>query len=190
VSFILTCHCRRPVFVEVKSRARIASKVQKGVRAKVMAAGAECWMARCARAALMALRLSGGGVRRPWKPPELKALEGPFADPTKRLPQAPGWRLIDGRSHGDGGGRENALGPRDVKGWPGVGVVGTAPASVSGAGCQPVRRRRNAIRSCTKSGRRPGVFGAPRQKSLWSAVIIEQARARKRKEAFQGSVLK
>jgi hypothetical protein len=131
----------------------------------------------------------GGGVRRPWKPPDLRAWEGPFADPTKRLPQAPEVAAHRPEVTRRCRGRENALGPRDIKGWPAVGVVGPAPASVSGAGCQPVRRRRNAIRSCTKSGWRPGVFGAPRQKSLWSPVIIERARARKRKEAFQGSVL-
>jgi hypothetical protein len=101
VSFILTCHCRRPVFVEVKSRAGIASKVQKGVRAEVMAAGAECWMARSARAALMALRLSGvvfGGHGS-----RLNRGRGRVHSPTRRSgcrkPQR--WRLIDGRSHGE-----------------------------------------------------------------------------------------
>ena len=37
----------------------------------------------------MALHLSGVVFRRRWKPPRLKPWEGPFADPTQRLPQAP-----------------------------------------------------------------------------------------------------
>jgi hypothetical protein len=37
----------------------------------------------------MALHLSGVTFRRKWKPPRLKPWEGPFADPTQRLPQAP-----------------------------------------------------------------------------------------------------
>ena len=51
--------------------------------------GAVWWMARSARAALMALHLEGVTFRRKWKLPKLKAWEGPFADPTQRLPQAP-----------------------------------------------------------------------------------------------------
>jgi hypothetical protein len=46
-------------------------------------------MARSARAALMALHLSGVVFRRKWKLPRLKPWEGPFADPHQRLPQAP-----------------------------------------------------------------------------------------------------
>jgi hypothetical protein len=42
-----------------------------------------------ARAEMMALHLSGVVFRRHWKPPRLKPWEGPFADPTQRLPQAP-----------------------------------------------------------------------------------------------------
>ena len=80
---------QRPVFVEVKSRAGIASKAQKQVREELVAAGATWWLVRSARAALMALRLAGVEFRRPWKPPELRAWEGPFDDPNKRLPQAP-----------------------------------------------------------------------------------------------------
>ena len=41
------------------------------------------------RAGLMALHLAGVVFRRRWKPPRLKPWEGPFADPTRRLPQAP-----------------------------------------------------------------------------------------------------
>jgi hypothetical protein len=80
---------QRPVFVELKSRAGIASKAQKKIRAELMAAGAMWWLVRSTRAALMALRLSGVEFRRPWMPPELRPWEGPFDDPTKRLPQAP-----------------------------------------------------------------------------------------------------
>jgi hypothetical protein len=79
----------RPIFVELKSRAGVATKAQKQVRIELLSAGATWWMARSARAALMALHLSGVVFRRRWKPPRLKPWEGPFADPTRRLPQAP-----------------------------------------------------------------------------------------------------
>jgi hypothetical protein len=79
----------KSIFVELKSRAGVASKVQKQIRAKLKPAGADWWLARSARAALMALHLSGVVFRRHWKPPRLKPWEGPFADPAQRLPQAP-----------------------------------------------------------------------------------------------------
>ena len=79
----------KPIFVELKSRAGVASKAQKQIRAKLKPAGADWWLARSARAALMALHLSGVVFRRKWKPPRLKPWEGPFADPNERLPQAP-----------------------------------------------------------------------------------------------------
>jgi hypothetical protein len=79
----------KPIFVELKSRAGKASKVQKHVRLKMLPAGADWWLARSARAAMMALHLSGVVFLRDWKPPRLKPWEGPFADPTWRLPQAP-----------------------------------------------------------------------------------------------------
>jgi hypothetical protein len=79
----------KSIFVELKSRAGVASKVQKQVRLEMLPAGADWWLARSACAALMALRLSGVVFRRRWKPPRLKPWEGPFADPTQRLPQAP-----------------------------------------------------------------------------------------------------
>jgi hypothetical protein len=78
------------VFVELKSRAGVASKTQKQFRLEVLAAGAEWWMARSARAAMTALYGSGVAFRRPWKPPSLEPWEGPFADPHRRLPQEPG----------------------------------------------------------------------------------------------------
>jgi hypothetical protein len=77
------------VFVELKSRAGVASKAQKQIRLEMLPAGATWWLARSARAALMALHLSGVVFRRKWKPPRLKPWEGPFSDPAQRLPQAP-----------------------------------------------------------------------------------------------------
>ena len=79
----------KPIFVEIKSRAGVASKVQKQVCFEMLPVGADWWLARSARAALIALHLSGAVFRRKWKPPRLKPFEGPFADPNERLPQAP-----------------------------------------------------------------------------------------------------
>jgi len=42
-----------------------------------------------ARAALMAVPLSGVPFRQRWKPRRLQPWEGPFADPMQRLPQHP-----------------------------------------------------------------------------------------------------
>ena len=77
------------VFVELKSRAGVASKTQKQFRLEVLAAGGTWWMARSVDAVMMALYLSGVQLCRPWGPPPLEPWEGPFADPNKRLPQAP-----------------------------------------------------------------------------------------------------
>jgi hypothetical protein len=77
------------IFIELKSRRGVASKAQKQIRLEMLPAGAVWWMARSARAALLALHRSGVVFRRPWKPPRLKPWEGPFTDPTQRLPQAP-----------------------------------------------------------------------------------------------------
>jgi len=44
--------------VELKSRAGVASKTQKQIRAELLPAGAVWWLARSARAALMALHCS------------------------------------------------------------------------------------------------------------------------------------
>jgi hypothetical protein len=46
-------------------------------------------MARSARAALMALHLSGVASRRKWESPQLAQWEGLIADPAQRLPQHP-----------------------------------------------------------------------------------------------------
>jgi hypothetical protein len=73
----------------LKSRRGVASKAQKQIRLEILPVGARWWMARSARAAMMALHLSGVVFRRKWKPPQQKPWEGPFADPTQRLPQHP-----------------------------------------------------------------------------------------------------
>ena len=80
---VFVLYLGRPIFVELKSRVGVATKVQKQVRVELLPAGATWWMARSARAALMALHLSGVVFRRQWKPPRLKPWEGPFADPTR-----------------------------------------------------------------------------------------------------------
>jgi hypothetical protein len=54
----------KPIFVELKSRAGVASKAQKQIRAKLKPAGADWWLARSARAALMALHLPDVAARR------------------------------------------------------------------------------------------------------------------------------
>ena len=77
---------RRAVFVELKSKAGVASKSQKRVRAELVAAGAR-W---CVRAAPTALHRSGVPFRAPWKPPsDLREWEGPFTGEEKRAPQHP-----------------------------------------------------------------------------------------------------
>ena len=63
--------------------------MQKQIRLELLPSGATWWMARSARAAMMALHLEGVIFRRKWKPPCLQPWEGPFADPTHRLPQHP-----------------------------------------------------------------------------------------------------
>jgi hypothetical protein len=79
----------KSIYVEMKSHRGLASPAQKKVRSKLLAASAEWWMARTWRTALTALHLSGVPLRPPWTPPPLEPWEGPFADPSERLPQAP-----------------------------------------------------------------------------------------------------
>jgi hypothetical protein len=76
------------VFVELKSKPGIATKAQKQIYGELLPAGAKWWLARSARAALTALHRSGVAFRRSWDPPRLECWEGPFVDPTRRLPQA------------------------------------------------------------------------------------------------------
>jgi hypothetical protein len=79
----------RPVFVELKSRAGKATKAQKQVRLELVGMGCSWFMARSARAALVALLRAGVPFREPWKVPRLEPWEGPWEDPTQRLPQHP-----------------------------------------------------------------------------------------------------
>ena len=85
----LIVHRGRVIFIELKAPRGIASKAQKQVYAEVMAAGGRYWLARSTNAGLTALYRSRLPFRQPWKPPRLEAWEGPFADPTRRLPQHP-----------------------------------------------------------------------------------------------------
>jgi hypothetical protein len=79
----------KPIFLELKSRRGVASKVQTQIRTEMLPAGAVWWMARSAGAAMMALSFSGAVFRRKWEPPQLQAFEGPFPDPTQRLAHHP-----------------------------------------------------------------------------------------------------
>src|SRR5215510_7472885 len=56
---VLVLYRGKPIFVELKSRAGVATKAQKQVRVELLPAGASWYMARSARAAMMALHLSG-----------------------------------------------------------------------------------------------------------------------------------
>jgi len=80
-----------PVFVELKSRRGVPSRVQRQVFAELRAMGADVYVARTVAAAIEALRRSGVPFRRPWDPPPLQPWEGPFVvtDPKQRLPQEP-----------------------------------------------------------------------------------------------------
>jgi hypothetical protein len=62
----------KPIFLELKSRRGLASKAQKQIRTEMLPAGAVWWMTRSARAAMMALHLSGVVFRRKWEPPRLQ----------------------------------------------------------------------------------------------------------------------
>ena len=79
----------RPVFVELKSRAGHATTAQKQVRAELVGMGCSWFMARSARAALVALLRAGVPFRELWEVPRLEPWEGPWEDPAQRLPQHP-----------------------------------------------------------------------------------------------------
>jgi hypothetical protein len=67
-----------------------ASKARKRVREELVAVDCRWWMARSARAALVALHRSGVEFRGAWEPPaDLRPWEGPFDGSEKRLPQHP-----------------------------------------------------------------------------------------------------
>jgi hypothetical protein len=75
--------------VELKAPHGVASKSQKRTRLEMLPTGVKWWMARTARAAMTALHLSGVPLIN-WEPPaRLEPWEGPFSDPTQRLPQHP-----------------------------------------------------------------------------------------------------
>jgi len=80
----------KPTFLELKSKAGHASKNQKQIRAELVAVGCQWYMARSVPAALEALRRAGVPLRLPWSEAvHLEPWEGPFPDPTLRLPQHP-----------------------------------------------------------------------------------------------------
>lgn len=78
----------RVIFVELKSPAGVPSKSQKQVFEELRSAGAQVWVARSARAVLVALSRSGLRLRGRWREPKLRAWEGPFAA-WARLPVHP-----------------------------------------------------------------------------------------------------
>jgi hypothetical protein len=78
----------KAIFIELKSRRGFASKAQKQIRLEMLLAGADWYLARSSRAALVALQISGVVFRRRLKPRQLKPWEGPFESPT-RIPQHP-----------------------------------------------------------------------------------------------------
>jgi hypothetical protein len=54
IADVFVLYSGRPIFVELKSRAGVATKAQKQVRVELLSAGATWWMARSARGAMMA----------------------------------------------------------------------------------------------------------------------------------------
>jgi hypothetical protein len=84
------------VFIELKSKRGVVSDNQKQVRVELLRVGCKWWLARSARAALTALHRSGVVFRHPWRPLQLPPWQGPFPDPNKKMPWAPGvlaqWR--------------------------------------------------------------------------------------------------
>jgi hypothetical protein len=78
------------VFIELKSRRGIASKVQRQVHDELLAAGVKWWwLAGTPRACLLALHHSGVPLIN-WRPPRTtEEWEGPFENPHARLPSHP-----------------------------------------------------------------------------------------------------
>jgi hypothetical protein len=86
---LLILHKGKLIGLEMKSRIGRVSRAQKEVRLEMLRAGGMWWMARTARAALVALHRSGVGLRtragRRWNPPVLKPHEQPVADPEQPM---------------------------------------------------------------------------------------------------------
>ena len=140
---------RRAVFVELKSKAGVASKSQKQVRAELVAAGARWWMARSVRAALTALHRSGVPFRASWTPPsDLREWEGPFTGEEKR---APNIRLFGRSSVRRVGAGERSGGRRGLRFGASrrsdVGRRRGRRRGVGGSGSPPLRRRRGRAKT-------------------------------------------
>ena len=85
--------CGVIVCIELKSRAGIASAVQRQVRDELLAASVKhWWLARTPKDCLLALYLSGIPLRNYTRPDKLADWEGPFENPHARLPQHPAVR--------------------------------------------------------------------------------------------------
>jgi hypothetical protein len=88
----------RSICIELKAPGNRCSRVQREVRAALIAAGADWWEARTANAAMAALMQSGvtfreivgkdGTIKR-WEEPKLAEWEQPRRDPRTPLPQHP-----------------------------------------------------------------------------------------------------
>jgi hypothetical protein len=123
------------IFIELKSRRGKVSHTQKQVRAEMLPANAKWWLARTARAALMALHLSGVVFRRKWRLPRLDPWEGPFADPTQPMPVPPDvaaeWR--DGRRWRRARQRERIAAARSRADADGGAAVHATPSDEAGS---------------------------------------------------------
>jgi hypothetical protein len=86
---VLVIYRRKTIFIELKSKRGVVSKGQKQARVEILQAGAKWFLTRSARAALTALHRSGVVFRHPWRPLPLPPWQGPFPDPTKKMPWAP-----------------------------------------------------------------------------------------------------
>ena len=58
------------VFIELKSRRGTASRVQRQIRLELLQVGATWWIARSARACMLALYKEGVTFKRKWTPPK------------------------------------------------------------------------------------------------------------------------
>jgi hypothetical protein len=90
--------------------------VQKQIRMEMLPVGAKWWMARSARAALMALHLSGVVFRRRRKPARLMPWEGRSRIRTSGCRRHRRWRPSEPRRASDGGCGRRVRGHRAVGG--------------------------------------------------------------------------